>query len=81
MKTTYDPEGDTLYIAVRPDHIKIADNIELEPGISVDLDAEGRVLGIEIIGAAELLGRDAVTSASVQILLPEPEPEAVQSTQ
>lgn len=52
MKLHYDPKTDALYIDLidRPS----AHSIEAAPGVSVDLDADGRVVGIEIDHASRV---------------------------
>ena len=54
MKITYDPTVDALYIRLRPG--KIEDSDEVANGVVVDYDAEGKPLGIEIMGASAVLG-------------------------
>ncbi|MBL7191820.1 DUF2283 domain-containing protein [bacterium] len=49
MKITYDPEADVLYIQFskkRPVY-----NIDIESGVSYDLDQEGHLIGVEILDA------------------------------
>ncbi len=67
MKITYDPEGDALYIALRD--VPAADGIDIEDGVSVDLDAEGHIIGIEILDASERLTPEDLTSVSYENLL------------
>jgi uncharacterized protein YuzE len=52
MKLHYDPMTDALYIDLidRPS----AESIEAAPGVSVDLDADGRVVGIEVDHASRV---------------------------
>lgn len=50
ISTTYDPEADALYVRVAPKGTKIAETREIEPGVMIDLDAGGRVVGIEVLG-------------------------------
>jgi uncharacterized protein YuzE len=53
MKLHYDQETDSLYIALnsRPS----ADSREIQDGLVIDLDAKGRIVGIDIQHASELL--------------------------
>jgi len=51
MKITYDLEGDALYILLR--EAKPEDSFDLNPGITVDIDEKGEIIGVEIIGARE----------------------------
>jgi len=71
MKITYDPEGDVLYIELR--HAKAEDSVDVEPGVSVDLDANGHVIGIEILDAKERIGADPLAAVSIERLMPEVE--------
>jgi uncharacterized protein YuzE len=53
IDTTYDPEADAVYFRIgRGQIIEIA---EAGPFI-YDVDAQGRVVGIEILSASEVLG-------------------------
>ncbi|TSE25104.1 hypothetical protein Tsedi_01674 [Tepidimonas sediminis] len=47
MKVEFDPQADALYIRLREG--EVADSDEVRPGVIFDLDAEGRVLGIEML--------------------------------
>lgn len=47
--TTYDPEADAAYVRLAPAGVRVADTREVEPGIVLDLDAEGRLVGIEVL--------------------------------
>lgn len=53
MKIEYDPEADALYIQVR--EAEAADNIDIEEGVSVDVDAESHIVGLEILEASKRL--------------------------
>jgi uncharacterized protein YuzE len=50
MKVTYDPEVDVLRIIFRNAPIKESD--EDKPGIILDYDAAGEVIGLEILNAS-----------------------------
>lgn len=47
MKVEFDPQADALYIRLREG--EVAESDEVRPGVIFDLDAEGRVLGIEML--------------------------------
>ena len=49
----YDSESDILYIMTKKGDEE--EFIEIAPGVNVELDAEGRVIGIEILNASEFL--------------------------
>ncbi|NQS98869.1 MAG: DUF2283 domain-containing protein [candidate division Zixibacteria bacterium] len=52
MKITYDPEVDVLYIKFSDE--RPVDNIDIEEDIvSYDIDNNGHLVGIEILGASK----------------------------
>jgi uncharacterized protein YuzE len=63
MEVTYDPEVDAAYIYLVPisrgsvhETVCVADEAsELAGDVNLDLDKEGRLLGIEILGARRFL--------------------------
>lgn len=50
MKAHYDPEADTL--AINWSNARVSDSDELEPEVIADYDAEGNIIGIEILNAS-----------------------------
>ena len=67
MRITYDPEADALYIALR--EVAATDGIDIEEGVSVDLDKDGHIVGIEILDASKRLTPEELTSVSYENLL------------
>ncbi len=51
MKVTYDPEVDVLRILFRDAPIEESD--EDKPGIILDYDKEGNVVGLEVLNASQ----------------------------
>jgi uncharacterized protein YuzE len=51
MKIEYDKEVDALYIRIQEKDV--ARTQEISEGVNVDFDAEGRLVGLEVLGAAE----------------------------
>lgn len=68
MRITYDPEVDALYIELR--HMPAHDSLDIEEGVTADLDTEGHIIGLEVLDARDRLGNEAVTSAPVEVLAP-----------
>lgn len=69
MKLHYDRETDSLYIDLnsRPS----VDSREIQEGLVIDLDAKGRIVGIDIQHASEVLDlatleTEALPTASVK---------------
>jgi uncharacterized protein YuzE len=67
MKITYDPEADVLYIALRD--VPAADAIDVEEGVTVDLDKDGHIIGVEILDASEKLTPEELVNVSYENLL------------
>lgn len=49
----YDSKSDILYIAIKKG--KEEEFVEIAPGINVELDENGKVIGIEILNASDFL--------------------------
>lgn len=66
MRISYDAEVDALYIQLREG--SPATSVDLEEGVTADLDADGHVLGLEVLDARERLGDEGLTSIAVERL-------------
>jgi uncharacterized protein YuzE len=53
MRTSYDPEADALFIWFAPQGTKSLGTEEVAPGVMLDFDAEGTVIGIEVLDVRE----------------------------
>ena len=51
ISTKYDPEADALYVLVADDKSTVAESREVEPGVILDLDQQGSLVGIEVLHA------------------------------
>ena len=51
MKVTYDPEVDVLHILLRNAPVEESD--EDKPGVILDYDKDGNVVGLEILDASK----------------------------
>ena len=66
MKIEYDQEADALYIQLRS--VLVEDNMDVEEGVTIDLDNEGHIVGIEILGASKRLGLKSIANISIENL-------------
>lgn len=51
MKIEYDQQADAMYIRLRVG--TVVESEEIRPGVVFDYDAEGKVLGIEMLDVSE----------------------------
>jgi len=65
MKFRYDPEVDAVYI--RFNESPISETDEISPGVLLDIDEEGKLVGLEILNASMKLGKPPLT---VEVELP-----------
>lgn len=70
MRIEYDREADALYIHLR--QVPVDDNIDIEEGVTVDLDAERHIVGIEILDASKRLSAEELSRISLENLIPTP---------
>ena len=66
MKIEYDPEADALYIQIR--EADADDNIDIEEGVTVDVDEHRHIVGVEILDASKRLSPADLTSITIQKL-------------
>ncbi len=61
IDTTYDPSADAAYVYLGRGEIGSTE--EVAPGVMVDYDAEGRIVGIEFLSASKTLAPGAWRNA------------------
>lgn len=66
MKIEYDKEADALYIQLREAYVD--DNIDIEGGITVDLDEKRNIVGIEILDASRKLSLKDIVNITIENL-------------
>jgi uncharacterized protein YuzE len=67
MKITYDPEADALYIELRD--APPADSMDIEEGVTVDLDGEGHIIGLEVLDASKRMTSEELANIHYENLL------------
>ena len=66
MKIEYSKSVDALYIRLR--EAKIVDSKDIEEGVTVDLDENGHIVGLEILDASEKLNTSDLVNISIENL-------------
>jgi uncharacterized protein YuzE len=64
LKIEYDREADALYIQLR--EVYVEDNIDVEEGISLDLDENRHIVGIEILDASKKLSLKDLVNITIE---------------
>lgn len=67
MRIEYDREVDALYIRIQEKEVYRTK--ELEEGINLDIDEEGKIIGLEIIGALERYNRKDIFNIATENLI------------
>jgi uncharacterized protein YuzE len=57
MRTSYDPEADAMFVWFGPEDVKSTDTEEVAPGIMLDFDDRGEVIGIEILYVSQRMAK------------------------
>jgi uncharacterized protein YuzE len=52
MRTSYDPEADAFAVRFAPKGAPIANTEEVAPGVMLDFDADGKVIGVEVLSVS-----------------------------
>ncbi len=69
MKIEYDPARDLLYVWFAPVGTKAAETLTVTPGVQADFDVNNKLIGLEVLDAAEVLGG----KVEFEVALPSPE--------
>ncbi len=66
MRIEYDKEADALYIQLK--ETRVFDNIDIEDGVTIDIDEKGHIIGIEILDATKKLSRKDLSNIIIENL-------------
>jgi len=66
MKIEYSKDVDALYIRLR--EAQIEDSMDIEEGVTVDLDEKGHIVAIEILDASEKMNLADLVNVSIENL-------------
>lgn len=64
MKIEYSKSVDALYIKLK--NAPVADSRDIEEGVTVDLDENGHIVGLEILDASEKLDISELVNISIE---------------
>lgn len=68
MKIEYDRQADALYIQFKKE--KPVSNLDVEEGVTVDLDKNRHIVGIEILDASRRFASQELSQVTIENLLP-----------
>ena len=66
MRIEYSKNIDALYIRLR--EAEIGDSIDIEEGVTVDLDEKGHIVGVEILDASEKMNISDLVNINIENL-------------
>jgi uncharacterized protein YuzE len=66
LRIEYDKEADALYIQLR--EVSVDDNIDIEEGITIDIDEKKHIVGIEILDASKILSLKDLINITIENL-------------
>jgi uncharacterized protein YuzE len=66
LRIEYDKEADALYIQLR--EVSVDDNIDIEEGVTIDLDEEKHIVGIEILDVSKKLSLKDLINITIENL-------------
>jgi uncharacterized protein YuzE len=67
MKIEYDKEVDALYIRLQERYV--AKTLEIQNGINIDIDEDGKLVGLEVLDATDRYGLSDVFNISTENLI------------
>ena len=70
MKITYDSEADALYIQFQDG--KVGKTRKIEEGVLIDIDKDGKLFGIEVVGLSERMPAKALGHISLEFPITTP---------
>ncbi len=71
MRIEYDREVDALYLRLQEKYV--ARTIEIEEGLNLDLDEDGKLIGLEVLDATERYSLSDIFNVATENLILEKE--------
>ena len=75
MKIEYDKEVDALYLRLQEKYV--ARTVQIEEGLNLDLDEEGKLIGLEVLDATQRYSLADIFNISTENLILEKEPAEI----
>jgi uncharacterized protein YuzE len=75
MKIEYDKEVDALYVRLQEKYV--VRTVQIEEGLNLDLDEEGKLIGLEVLDATQRYSLADIFNISTENLILEKETETV----
>ncbi len=66
MRIEYSKGVDALYIHLRD--APVAESRDIQEGVTLDFDADGRLIGLEVLDASERVGINSLVNVSIENL-------------
>jgi len=66
VRIEYSKHVDALYIHLR--EASVAESRDVEEGVTLDFDAEGHLVGLEMLDASERMGLSSLVNVSIENL-------------
>jgi len=58
MRIEYDPARDLLYLSFASPEVRATETLTVAPGVHADFGRDGRLVGIEVLDASEIMGEE-----------------------
>ena len=67
MKIEYDNQVDAIYIRLQEKYV--TRTVEIEDGLNIDLDENGKILGIELLNVSKRMSKEFLSNIIVKNLV------------
>ncbi|NOZ68000.1 MAG: DUF2283 domain-containing protein [Deferribacteres bacterium] len=68
MKIEYDYQADALYIYFCESGKKVTETVTVKPGVHVDFDEDGRIMGLEVLSASKVIDKKVIELALPEVI-------------
>jgi len=68
VKIEYDYQADALYIYFCESGKKVTETVTVKPGVHVDFDEDGRIMGLEVLSASKVIDKKVIELALPEVI-------------